>query len=205
MNLAFIGLAVLGVTGSALAEPTYHRVTGVAADDVLNIRAEPRATSADIGDLAQDAKRIEVFGFDASGNWAHIARNGRDGWIATRFLARDKVATLADSTVPIGLVCGGTEPFWALALHGAEARYSHPADGDTDFALDTVDVAEGHRGSPALITASADTNEVIEATITGATCTDGMSDRDYGWLVTMQLRKPGQQRFLKGCCHLPPD
>lgn len=205
MNRVFTGLAALAVTGSALAEPTYHRVTGVAADDVLNIRAAPRATSADIGDLAHDAHRIEVFEFDASGNWAHIAQNGRDGWVSARFLARDEVATLADSTVPVGLVCSGTEPFWALDLHGTEARYSLPGDGDTDFALDSVDVAEGHSGSPALITASADTKEVIEATVTGITCSDGMSDRSYGWTMTMQLGKPGQQRFLKGCCHLPRE
>jgi hypothetical protein len=32
-----------------------------------------------------------------------------------------------------------------------------------------------------------------------------MSDRSYGWTVTMQLIAPDQRRFLTGCCHLPRD
>ncbi|WP_439122235.1 hypothetical protein [Marivita sp.] len=187
------------------AEPTYHRVTGVAATDTLNVRAEPSANSADIGDLAHDARQIEAFEFDATGRWARIALNERDGWVATRFLTSDEVNTIGASSVPAGLVCGGTEPFWALGLYGEDARYSHPVDGDTDFAFDSVTVAEGRLGSPALVTLATENTQVIEATVSGAECSDGMSDRSYGWTVTMQLIAPGKRRLLTGCCHLPRD
>ncbi|WP_439522645.1 hypothetical protein [Marivita sp.] len=195
--------AVLALPTLVHAEPSYHRVTGVAANDSLNVRAEPTASSADIGDLAHDASGIEVFDFDASGNWARIALNERDGWISTRFLTRDAVETIGTTSVPVGTVCGGTEPFWALGLYGEEARYSHPEDGDTDYAFDTAVVAEGRLGSPALITLATEESHVIEATLSGADCSDGMSDRSYGWTISMQLIALGKRRFLSGCCHLP--
>ena len=204
MGVGFIaGLLALPVM--ALAEPTYHRVTGVASTDTLNVRAAPSASSADIGDLAHDARRIEAFAFDETGNWARIALNERDGWVSTRFLTRDEVETLGPSTVPVGLVCGGTEPFWALGLYGEDARYSHPEDGDTDFAFDSVVVAEGRLGNPALVTVATEDAQVIEATISGESCSDGMSDRSYGWTISLQLIAPGKRRFLTGCCHLPRD
>lgn len=205
MIRAGLVIATLALPAVALAEPTYHRVIGVAADDVLNVRAEPSARSADIGDLAHDARRIEAFEFDATGNWARIALNERDGWISTRFLTRDAVPTLGDTTIPEGIICGGTEPFWALGLYGEDARYSHPVDGDINFAFDSIVVAEGRLGSPALVTISAENTRVIEATLAGATCFDGMSDRSYAWSITMQMIAPGQRRFLSGCCQLPRD
>ncbi|WP_072777459.1 COG3650 family protein [Marivita hallyeonensis] len=200
----FVLLALL-VPAVATAEPSYHRVSGVAAYDVLNIRSAPSASSQDIGDLAHDSRAVEVLGFDPSGNWARIALNERDGWVSTRFLDRDEVPRIDATSVPEGLICGGTEPFWALGLYGNTARYSHPEDGDTDFTFDSASVAEGRLGAPALVTLATDRNEVIEATLTGATCNDGMSDRSYGWSITMQLIAPGKRRFLEGCCHLPRD
>lgn len=207
MGMMRLGLLAmfLALPALALAEPTYHRVINVAPNDVLNVRAEPLARSADIGDLPHDAQRIEAFEFDTTGNWARIALNERDGWIATRFLTRDDVATLGDTTLPVGLICGGTEPFWALGLYGSDARYSHPTDGDMDFTYDSITVAEGRLGSPALVTVSTPEDTVIEATISGASCNDGMSDRSYGWTITLQRIALGQRRFLSGCCQLPRD
>lgn len=195
----------LALPGLAMAEPSYHRVIDVAANDTLNVRAEPSASSADIGDLAHDARQVEVFEFDSTGNWARIALNERDGWVATRFLTRDEVATLGISTIPQGLTCGGTKPFWALGLYGEDARYSHPTDGDTDFAYETIMVAEGRLGSPALVMLATEDDTVIEATLSGASCNDGMSDRSYGWTITLQRIALGERRFLSGCCHLPRD
>ncbi len=197
------GLLVLPTLG--LAEPSYRRVTGVAANDVLNVRAAPSASAADIGDLPHDARGIEVLEFEQSGKWARIGLAESDGWVSTRFLASDDIPMLGGTTVPQGLVCGGTEPFWALRLYDDNARYSHPEDGDTHFAVDSIVTAEGRLGSPALVSLSAEETKVIDATISGATCSDGMSDRVYGWTITMHLKSPGQRRFLTGCCHLPRD
>ncbi|MFP7673199.1 COG3650 family protein [Marivita sp. S0852] len=190
---------------AALAEPSYTRVIGVAMDDTLNIRSAPSASSDDIGDLAPDARGIEVTGLDGTGDWARIGVGEINGWVAARFLEPDQMQTFAKSAVPHGVFCQGTEPFWGLGLYETDAVYSNPDDGDIALTLDSVTIAQGRLGSPALFTLSSAANDAIEATIIGATCSDGMSDRTYGWTVTLQHRAPGSQRFLTGCCSLPRD
>ncbi|MFD2813860.1 SH3 domain-containing protein [Paracoccus aerius] len=73
----------LALAGPALATqeyilPTLFDVTGVASDDVLNIRAEPNAKAAIIGTLAPDAFRIEVV--EERQGWARVnTGEGRAG------------------------------------------------------------------------------------------------------------------------------
>ena len=52
--------ALICLAAPALSDspPTYWRVTDVAADDTLNVRAGPSATSPDIGDLPPDAGNL---------------------------------------------------------------------------------------------------------------------------------------------------
>ncbi len=93
----------------ALAEadgPDYFRVTGVAADDVLNIRAEPKAEAAKLGEIPPDGNGIGNLGCqgglsfaewqqataeerEAAENdrWCRIAFAGVEGWVAGRYLA----------------------------------------------------------------------------------------------------------------------
>ena len=181
----------------AAADPTYHRVTGVAADDTLNVRAAPSASSADIGDLAHDQTGIEVSALDASGKWAQIVWQEGNGWIATRFLATDAVASVGGTGVPDGLFCGGTEPFWGLDLTQTTARF-YNLGGDTEMAVTGAAVAEGRMSSPAVIGFS--DGDVI---VSGGSCSDGMSDRTYPWRAELLLTQGGTRRFLSGCCHLP--
>ena len=197
-------LAALAMAAPAWAEPGYYRVTGVAPDDVLNIRSAPDAGSADIGDLAPDARGIEVLGFDASRNWARIGRPEGDGWIAERFLARDDVARIGRSSVPIGLACAGTEPFWSLTLDADGAEFAVPAGARTRLDLRNVAVAEDHRGNPVQIRLAAP-EASARAVIAGGACSDGMSDRSYGWRLFLDIETGRASRFLSGCCHLPRD
>ena len=60
------------LAGTALAEPGYFRVTDVASDDTLNVRALPDAHSEDIGDLAHDQTAVEVI--DTDGYYVERAR-----------------------------------------------------------------------------------------------------------------------------------
>ena len=190
--------------GLAAAEPTYHRVTGVAPDDTLNVRAAPSADSADVGDLAHDQRGIEVSGLDPTGKWARIVWQESNGWIATRFLTSDPVPRLGASGVPQGLTCGGTEPFWALDLTSSTVRYSDAMAADYDMALTGVSVAEGRLGSPAVVGFSgpfASGDAILAPDI----CSDGMSDRDYPWRIDLLLSSGGTRRFVSGCCRLPLD
>jgi uncharacterized membrane protein len=185
-----------------LAEPSYHRVTGVAANDTLNIRSTPDASSADIGDLAYDAQAIEVLDFDPTGRWARVALAESDGWVSTRFLERDTVLTIGETSLPVGLVCTGTEPFWAIGLFDGLARFSHPESNLVDLPFLSTSVAEGHLGSPALIS-TAGPKATAEIIVSAEACSDGMSDRSYGWTVNLLIQSDGMRRFVSGCCHLP--
>ncbi|MDJ0629072.1 MAG: peptide-binding protein [Rhodobacter sp.] len=188
----------------ALAQPGYFRVTGVAADDTLNVRAGPSAGSSDIGDLPPDARGIEVAGTDASGKWGRIVWEEANGWIAMRFLAPDPVPTLPGTALPAGLLCAGTEPFWSLRLSPGSASFSDITGAGFLLGFTGALAAEGSAGYP-LQLSHAGGPASSQAIIRPAACTDGMSDRTYPWTVAYLLDAPGGQRFLAGCCRLPLD
>lgn len=66
--------------------PALYDVAGVAADDVLNIRAAPAAGAPVIGALAHDARAVELLGLDATGRWARLNIAEGQGWAALRHL-----------------------------------------------------------------------------------------------------------------------
>ena len=202
MIRASLVAVALGLPSLVQADPSYHRVTGVAAQDTLNVRAAPSADSEDIGDLAHDAQMVEVLGFDANRDWARISLAERDGWVAARFLAPDSVVTIGDSAIPVGLSCTGTEPFWGLSLSADAGTYSQPAEPDASMAVTQSRVAEGRSGSPLYLRLSGDDYSAT-AIVSGTMCSDGMSDRSYGWTINARITGPDADRFVTGCCHLP--
>ena len=91
------------------------------ADDVLNVRDGADVDSAIVGELAQDATDIEVVHYSVDGRWARINLGERQGWVSTRFLARQEGSGWADMRS-----CYGTEPFWSLRTDGESLRLSTP-------------------------------------------------------------------------------
>lgn len=87
---------------------TPYQVAGVAADDVLNVRAGPGAENVIVGLLAPDASGIqptgEVARSDDGGTWWQIADSafpGGLGWVNARFLEPEVAAsTQPASTAP---------------------------------------------------------------------------------------------------------
>lgn len=72
---------ILTVSPLALRAEVYlalHDVTGVAANDVLNIRENPDAASPVIGTLAPDATGVEVILVDDG--WALVNAGERSGY-----------------------------------------------------------------------------------------------------------------------------
>jgi len=86
--------------------PDFFRVTGVAADDVLNIRAAPDAASVKIGQIPPDGEGVRNLGCQgglsfaewqsaseteraaaADARWCRIDYQGIEGWVAGRYLA----------------------------------------------------------------------------------------------------------------------
>jgi uncharacterized protein YgiM (DUF1202 family) len=88
--------------------PDFFAVTGVAADDVLNLRAGPSAGADKIGSIPHDAgglRNLGCVGLPAYGEWERMTEQqrresrmnywckvefrGNEGWVAGRFLRED--------------------------------------------------------------------------------------------------------------------
>lgn len=111
--LVVFGLVLLDVCAIATADggPDYYAVTGVAANGVLNLHAEPSAEGRKIGEIPHDARGLQNLGCTGGpsfAEWAKMSeaerqRAGRDrwckvrcrgieGWVAGRYLMEDSNA-----------------------------------------------------------------------------------------------------------------
>ncbi|WP_323764284.1 COG3650 family protein [Marinovum sp.] len=188
--------------GTALAEPGYFRVTGVASDDTLNVRAEPDAGSADIGDLAHDQSAVEVLDTDASGDWGRITWEESHGWVAMRFLTPEELPMIGDSRLPAGLLCTGTEPFWSIRYTADTALYSDFNNNTANLPMTDQLTAAGRAGFPVLLRHGA-SNVTATAVIRAQLCSDGMSDRDYPYAAGLMIEAGKERILFDGCCRLP--
>ena len=175
--------------------PALHAVTGVAANDVLNIRERPDAGSPIIGTLAPDATGVEVIA--TSGAWALVNTDEGSGYAALRYLAREPGPAWSALQTPI--TCIGTEPFWSLEIdpQAGETRYRTPeGEGPRVAPLATV-----WPGLPWAPSAAVGLEEGL-AVMQPQECSDGMSDRRYGIAVDIFRSGPGGAERLSGCCSL---
>lgn len=178
--------------------PRLYDVTGVAADDVLNVRERPDSASPLVGRLTPDARGIEVTATDDTGRWAQINTDERTGWVALRYLAPHPET----EGPPTNLACYGTEPFWALALRDGAALYTSPDSPERRYAVD-VALGTGIRGDARAALIARDDGGRLTAAVSGGFCTDGMSDRSYALNATVVVEDDGSEpRMLTGCCSL---
>ncbi|MGE5952628.1 MAG: COG3650 family protein [Qipengyuania vulgaris] len=84
----------------------------------------------------------------------------------------------------------GTEPFWGGEIEGGEARYTTPED--QDGARFDVQRFAGNNGLS--FTGNID-GRSFDLMVTPGDCSDGMSDRTYPFVATLDL--DGEQR--NGC------
>lgn len=182
--------------------PTLFDVAGVAANDVLNIRAAPDASSEIIGSLAPDARDIEVVGYDDTGRWARINTDGRSGWAALRYLAY-QTDVWTSGALPPTLHCLGTEPFWSFRPEGDDIVFSTPEAPESDMSIEQVLSTGVFRDPRRSILAESDSRR-MSAVMVPMACSDGMSDRSYGLDVTVILEERGEPQMLTGCCSIAP-
>lgn len=189
-------LALL-LAGPAGAEslPGLYRVTGVAAGDVLNIRAAPSASADILGNLPPGAVDVEVVA--GQNGWGQVSTGETAGWVKLSFLARQPGADWFALTQP--LRCLGTEPFWSLGVEPATrvAVFSTPEGGDAFTTLTTLWPGEAWRPGAAIALPDG------FATLTGGQCSDGMSDRAFGIAISL-YRMGDAPAVLQGCCSLAP-
>ncbi len=189
-------LLPLAALGQGL--PALYAVTGVASDDVLNVRADPRAAAPLVAALAPDARNVEVLRIE--NGWGRISLGEAAGWVSMRYLAAQPGG--GSDAFPPRLACHGTEPFWSLALTPDAVTFATP-EGSTLLHVQERLTSRNHTrrfalmaGSPAMF---------VTATITPAQCNDGMSDAEFGLAISAVTRMPDGYSLLSGCCTLRGD
>ncbi|MDO9524040.1 MAG: SH3 domain-containing protein, partial [Gemmobacter sp.] len=114
IRLAMICLCLSAAPAVAEPFPATYEVRDVAANDVLNIRAQPRADAALIATLPPFAINIEVLETSEDRRWGLVSTGEGNGWVSMRYL--NHTIWPDPYTVPRPLTCLGTEPFWSVAL-----------------------------------------------------------------------------------------
>jgi uncharacterized membrane protein len=183
------------------AAPALYDVTGVVADDVLNVRERPDAGSPIVGTLRPDAARVEVIGVVPGGRWGLVNVEEMAGWVSMRFMSPSEVAM---SEPPVGLTCSGTEPFWSVSFQSGttwSVDLVYMGIGDAPIAMsgwsapaiNRINGAYGFSGLGGVTRASG----IIDPGL----CEDGMSLRAFGYGINMMI--DGTERMvLNGCCSL---
>lgn len=200
--LCLLGLGQATAQGHSLPPllPKIYQVTGVAQDDVLNVREAATHKSESLGALASDAL-VEVTAVTADGKWARIIHYEQDGWVSTRYL--EIINGKVNDDIPTVMICIGTEPFWSLGFsaYGDEAKLEFQ-DMDRDPREWTAAriSTPTNRGARSFSAVESD----VVAVFSRHACSDDMSDRTYGMVVDL-LFLGEQQGYLQGCCQMVLD
>lgn len=204
-----LGLVLAGVAWAedeVRAVPEPHLVLGLPPGDHLNVRAEPDGSSEDLGDLGEGDGPFDVLERDPSGNWARIHFGERDAWIAARYLSPATREMLPDTAIPIGLRCGGTEPFWDAKVIAEDhlALNVLGAISEGRFTVQQGVTTANYPAFPAVLKAE---GEGLSAflLVRPNRCSDGMSDLTYGWEGDLMLNIPDRLVLMSGCCRTMPE
>jgi len=197
-QLLFLAFLWMGLPAMATIYdwPALYDVIGVAGDDSLNIRAEPNGSADIIGELAHDASNIEVVAINEAETWGLVNIGEASGWVSLYFMVRQPEQFAGK--FPELASCYGTEPFWSLGFESDSLTY-RDADGETSIGVDFWKIVSSSRfdrfgfGSEM---------EEITGIVAARSCSDGMSDRNFGFSVEVILGSGAQSRLLSGCCSL---
>lgn len=176
--------------------PSAFRVIGVEAADVLNIRAEPDAGSVILGTIPHNSSRVEVLRRSDDGKWGLVGAGEGNGWVAMRYL--EPVAASPAAQLPAPLRCLGTEPFWSFA-HMPEKTWLLTPEEASVALVPSENFAAGDGYYAAARDAVGRGYHLI---VTREICSDGMSDRIYGFSARLFRQGGAENRLYSGCCSL---
>ncbi|QFT95099.1 Bacterial SH3 domain protein [Roseovarius sp. THAF9] len=197
--LSACALLLCATFAHAQALPAFYDVSGVAADDVLNVRAAPGVGNSIVAKLTADARFIEVVAFDESREWARVNVDEASGWVALRFL--DRRPDQPDDQLPRPLTCAGTEPFWSLDV-GSTASATLDRMDDDPISVATLDPVTSENRTDHYAIFGQSQTQVFTFMFQRDACTDGMSDRAYGMSVDLFVTEDSGVTYLTGCCNL---
>ncbi|HID07242.1 MAG TPA: hypothetical protein EYP10_08845 [Armatimonadetes bacterium] len=198
--MRFIAALLCALTMPILATaqqlPDAFMVTGVASNDVLNIRTEPKASSAIIGTLDPYGFNIEVIKLSPNGKWGMVSAGERNGWVAMRFSKRTNAT--APNEIPRPMICFGNEPFWALGMYPNGDEYQ--LAGESRHDLTPINEVVSYQGYAVVFQEGPTLNRTLM--IQRGYCDDGMSDLEYGWRAILLNETPQGSSLNFGCCTL---
>lgn len=175
--------------------PALYDVTGVAADDNLNVREAPNSGSIVVSSFPPMAKNIEVIALNDAETWGLVNIDGRSGWVSMLYMARHPGQYAGN--VPNLTYCHGTEPFWGLEFSNGAVSFSSPEN--TVAPVRFTALRSANRIDRFAIITTGMTGVVIEQR-----CSDGMSDFTYGLAVELLAPLYGDMQLLSGCCTIQP-
>lgn len=190
--------AMLALPSAALCQsfPAAYQVTGVAEGDVLNIRTAPSASAEKIGEIGPYGLNIEVLETTPDGTWGKVGVPEGNGWVAMRFL--EATAPIDEYLVPRPLSCFGTEPFWSVSLYPRGAEFNSPDTGAVPMSV--LDESVSPEGYYVRLEEGPTLNRTL--IVKKQKCSDGMSDREFGFATLMFLQAPDGNETFAGCCSL---
>lgn len=206
MKAGFLALAIVFSAPAAADEiPGLFTLTGVPADDVLNVRQSPRADAPILATIPPGPGKVEVVGLSPDGNWARVNADETAGWVARRYLSKVP-GGLPWWQMQSGLRCLGTEPFWGLAISMGSLKALMTTPDAPPVKLTTRAIWPGSAAVPVGGISLEAGDLGVQAVISRAECSDGMSDRVYGLSATLLVSGAaiGRSAPLTGCCTLAP-
>lgn len=189
-------LALTINTASVNARPNYYKVIDSLTEH-LNVREEPSASSKDLGNIPPGSQTFEILETDSTGEWGRILWLDKTAWVALKFMTPVQPPHLADTIVPIGLLCAGTEPFWTFEIESADNAELSTSDAVTPMSLGNVKVSKNRDEHPIAIEVLTP-NYTAVAILSRKACSDGLSDINYNWAADI-ITQP-ELSLLSGCC-----
>jgi uncharacterized membrane protein len=195
-GLVLCAALLLPAVASAQVFPASYSVMGVGPSDTLNIRQAPSTTADIIGEIGPYAVNIEVLALSPDGRWGQIGVPEGNCWVSMAFL--DRFEPEDPFVVQRPLSCIGTEPFWSVSLYPGGAEYNSPDTGAVPLRVTHEAVAD--RGMLIQLEEGPTLNRTL--IVAREICTDGMSDRTFGFSTRMFSEAPDGNSMLHGCCTL---
>ena len=195
-SAAVVSLILSAASLGAQTLPASYLVKGVKADDTLNIRSEPSANAQIVGEIGPYDLNIEVLELTPDRKWGKVGLPEGNGWVSMSFL--DLIPPTDPYLVQRPLSCFGTEPFWSISLYVRGAEYNSPETGAVPLTVTHEAVAD--QGVLIELEEGPTLNRTL--VVTRETCSDGMSDRVYGFATRMFSEAPDGNAALSGCCTL---
>ena len=126
--------------------------------------------------------------------WGMIGMSEGNGWVAMRYLQ----VTPNDTSYTISrpLNCSGTEPFWALNMTPRGTEFTELGASR----IDLKDISEAVAQPGSLAKFEEGPTKIYTLMLEPAQCSDGMSDREFGFTGRVFIEASDGNRYLPGCC-----